>query len=88
MLALEKQPTGAIAWAWGINALFTAIGGLAAGVLSIFLGFRLTLLVAFVLYFFAFLLFSRLRLAAGVYTRTLVERDSLEHSVGHLITKF
>jgi predicted membrane-bound spermidine synthase len=88
MLALEKQPTGAIAWAWGINALFTAIGGLAAGVLSIFLGFRLTLLVAFVLYFFAFLLFSRLRLAAGAYTRTLVERDSLKHSVGHLITKF
>jgi hypothetical protein len=64
VLSLEKQPRGAIAWAWGTNALFTVIGGIGAGVLSIFIGFRLTLLVAIGIYMLAFLLFSKLRLAS------------------------
>jgi spermidine synthase len=66
ILSLEKQPRGAIAWAWAANSLFTVIGGIAAGVLSMFLGFRLTLLVAFGTYLLAFLLFSKLRSAVRV----------------------
>jgi hypothetical protein len=66
ILSLQKQPRGAIAWAWAANSLFTVIGGIAAGVLSLFLGFRLTLLVAFGIYLLAFLLFSKLRLAVRI----------------------
>ena len=63
ILSLDGQPTGSIAWAWGTNALFTVIGGVTAGVLSIFLGFTLTLWVALGIYLLAFALFARLRLS-------------------------
>lgn len=63
ILSLETQPSGSVAWAWGANALFTVIGGLAAGVLSIFLGFRMTLSVALGIYLVAFALFAQLRVA-------------------------
>jgi len=62
ILSLAGQPRGSIAWAWGTNALFTVIGGVTAGVLSIFLGFRQTLWVALGIYLLAFVLFTRLRL--------------------------
>jgi hypothetical protein len=61
ILAIEKQPSGAIAWAWGLNGLFTVIGGLASVLLSIFVGFTATLLFALSLYVLAFLTFSRMR---------------------------
>jgi len=61
ILAIEKQPRGAIAWAWGVNALFTVIGGLLSGVLSIFIGFKLTIVAALGLYGSAFYLFRRIR---------------------------
>ena len=61
ILALEKQPNGAVAWAWGLNGLFTVIGGLASVVLSIFVGFTATLLVALCIYVLAFLTFSAMR---------------------------
>jgi hypothetical protein len=61
ILSLDGQPTGSIAWAWGTNALFTVIGGVTAGVLSIFLGFKLTLWVALGIYLLAFALFARMR---------------------------
>jgi hypothetical protein len=61
ILGLQNQPKGAIAWAWGLNGLFTVIGGLASVVLSLFLGFKATLLVALGLYVLAFWLFARIR---------------------------
>jgi hypothetical protein len=61
ILALERQPRGAIAWAWGLNGLFTVIGGLLSVVLALALGFRATLFVALALYGVAFVSFSRLR---------------------------
>ena len=61
ILLLEKQPRGAIAWAWGLNGLFTVVGGLLSVVLSIVVGFRLTLILAFAIYAVAMAMFSRMR---------------------------
>ena len=49
-----------MAWAWGINGLFTVIGGLASVLLSIFLGFTVTELIALGIYAVTFLALSRL----------------------------
>ena len=65
ILALERQPRGAIAWAWGLNGLFTVLGGLASVLLALFLGFRETLLFALAAYAIAAAAYSRLRSAAG-----------------------
>jgi hypothetical protein len=64
ILAISRQPQGAIAWAWGMNGLFTVIGGIASVLLSIFYGFNLTLIAALLIYLTAFLLFRRMRQAA------------------------
>jgi spermidine synthase len=64
ILALELVGREAIAWAWGANAVWTVIGGVAAGLLSMLVGFRLTLLLALIIYLVAFAAFVRLRRAA------------------------
>ena len=61
ILTLQSQPKGSIAWAWGMNGLFTVIGGLFAIVSSVQWGFNITLLVACVLYALAFWVFLRMR---------------------------
>jgi spermidine synthase len=61
ILAIKTSPSGAIAWAWAMNAVFTVAGGLASVILSILLGFRSTLLFALLFYFIAFLAFTRIR---------------------------
>jgi hypothetical protein len=61
ILALERQPRGAIAWAWGANALFTVIGGVTAGLLGLLIGFRSSLLVALIIYSLAMALLGRVR---------------------------
>jgi predicted membrane-bound spermidine synthase len=58
---LENQPKGAIAWAWGMNGLFTVVGGLLSALLSIFIGFKITILIAIVFYIIAVIAFSRIR---------------------------
>lgn len=64
ILAIRKQPRGAIAWAWGINGLFTVIGGLLSVLLSIYIGFKATLLIVLAIYAIAFFLFSQIRYSA------------------------
>ena len=64
ILAIEKQPQGAIAWAWGMNGLFTVLGGLSSALLALLLGFRATLLIGLAAYAVAFAVFARLRSAA------------------------
>jgi predicted membrane-bound spermidine synthase len=66
ILALRHQPQGAIAWAWGLNGLFTILGGLASVMISIFLGFRLTLVVAAAIYIVAFWCFASIRETSAV----------------------
>lgn len=61
ILAIEKQPSGAIAWAWAMNGLFTVVGGILSVLLSIFYGFRITLIAALLIYVGAFFLFSKMK---------------------------
>ena len=58
ILALRAQPPGVIAWAWGTNGYFTVLGGVASGVLSLFVGFRWTFLFGLVLYLAAWLVIT------------------------------
>lgn len=61
ILTMRQQPKGSIAWAWGMNGLFSVIGGLFGIVSSIQWGFNITLLLACVFYALAFWVFSRIR---------------------------
>ena len=72
ILSLENLPRGAVAWAWGMNGLFTVIGGLAGVILSIIWGFQATLLIASFHYVVAFLGFAKIR-SVSLY------QDSVEH---------
>lgn len=66
ILAISRQPEGAIAWAWGMNGLFTVIGGIISVLVSLFIGFQMTLLVGALIYMIALLLFRRMR---SLYTQ-------------------
>lgn len=57
ILGLENKPRGAIAWAWGINGLFTVIGGFTSVIISLIFGFQASLTFALLLYLVAFALF-------------------------------
>jgi hypothetical protein len=48
----------AIAWAWGVNGVFTVIGGFLSVLLSIFFGFTVTLSIAIACYVLAFVVFK------------------------------
>jgi spermidine synthase len=61
VLAIRNEPRGAVAWAWGANGVFTVVGGVLTGLVSLWLGFRLTLLCALAVYGVAMLLFARLK---------------------------
>lgn len=61
ILAIKDKPKGAIPWAWGMNGLFTTMGGLAAALTSIFWGFNVALLIAFGIYVLAAVSMWRLR---------------------------
>jgi hypothetical protein len=61
VLALRTKPRGAIAWAWSMNGLFSTIGSVATVLLSLWLGFRVTVLVALGMYALAGLTFRSLR---------------------------
>lgn len=64
IMTIKNQPQGSIAWAWAMNGLFTVIGGLSSVLLSIYSGFRVTLIAAMLIYVVALLAYCRLRLAA------------------------
>ncbi len=61
VLALEHQPRGAIAWAWGMNGVFTVAGGLLSVLLSLAFGFTATIAFALALYGVALCLFRSMR---------------------------
>ncbi len=60
ILSVEGRSRGAVAWAWGMNGLFTVVGGLASVLLSIYFGFTVTELLAMGLYVAAFAALSRI----------------------------
>lgn len=60
VLCVERRSRAAVAWAWGMNGLFTVVGGLASVLLSIYLGFTITEVIALGIYGIALLALSRL----------------------------
>jgi spermidine synthase len=80
ILAIEHQPRGAIAWAWGMNGLFTVIGGLASVFSSLELGFDFTIVIALVLYACALAVYRKMR---DTVTRT---EAAAAQSRGPLVT--
>lgn len=65
VLAISNRPRGAIAWAWGMNGLFTVAGGLLSVIISIYLGFNAAIAFALALYAVAFAIFRSLRGTGG-----------------------
>jgi len=61
ILAIERQPRGAVAWAWGMNGICTVVGGLLSVLLSYEEGFDFTLLVALACYAGALAVFVKMR---------------------------
>ena len=61
ILSVERLSRAAVAWAWGMNGLFTVIGGLASILISLFLGFRVALFAGLFIYLIAGLLFLSMR---------------------------
>lgn len=61
ILAIEHQPRGAVAWAWGMNGLFTVIGGLASVLGGVEIGFDYTIIIALVLYGCALAVYRKMR---------------------------
>jgi hypothetical protein len=61
ILTIKDQPSGAVAWAWGMNGLFTVIGGILSVIISIYLGFSVTLLCGMSIYLLACLLYFNMR---------------------------
>lgn len=58
---IRNLDRSAVAWVWGINGLFTIIGGVSSVVLSIYFGFRFTLLLGTAIYILAFIMHWRMR---------------------------
>jgi len=63
ILWVERRPAGAVAWAWGLNGVFTVVGGVATAVLAMAFGFRITVIIALAIYGVAFSLFAAMRAA-------------------------
>jgi spermidine synthase len=61
ILAIAHQPRGAIAWAWGMNGLFTVVGGLASVIIGLELGFNFAVISALALYACALAVFKKMR---------------------------
>ena len=66
---MKHHSRAAVAWAWGMNGLFTVVGGLASVLLSIYLGFTATELIALGIYAVALLALTRLRARYAVTAR-------------------
>ena len=84
ILSLEKRPHGAVAWAWGMNGLFTVIGGLAGVILSITWGFQVTLLIASFQYVLAFLAFAKIR-SVPLYQESVEHLSSISNETANVI---
>jgi hypothetical protein len=74
ILVAERQSRAAVAWAWGLNGLFSVIGSLASALLGIAIGFQATLLIAVGLYVLASVAFASLRVTVVEAVATPVNR--------------
>lgn len=60
IMAIQNKPAGTVAWAWGLNGLFTVIGGVFCAIFAVYFGFQATLAVAVFAYLIAFLAYRKL----------------------------
>jgi hypothetical protein len=60
VMAVQYKPNGTIAWAWGLNGLFTVIGGVFCAIFAVYFGFLATLAVATFAYILAYLAYRNL----------------------------
>jgi hypothetical protein len=75
ILAIEHQPRGAVAWAWGMNGLFTVIGGLASVLGGLEIGFNFTIVIALALYGCALAVYRKMRDTVTTSTATAPSYD-------------
>jgi spermidine synthase len=61
ILAIANKPRPVVAWAWGMNGLFTVVGGFLSMLISMALGFNVAIAFALTLYALAFAVFKRLQ---------------------------
>ena len=81
ILKLSGQHPGLIAWAWGMNGLFTLVGGFAGMLVSMAVGFTATVFLALGLYLCACALFGRLHgLPAAGRSAQLTEASAARRS--------
>jgi hypothetical protein len=77
ILAIANKPREVVAWAWGMNGLFTVAGGFLSMLISMAFGFNVAITFALALYAVAFAVFNRLQRAevtviAPIPSRALV----------------
>jgi spermidine synthase/MFS family permease len=77
ILELKTKPAGAVAWAWSMNGLFATIGGVAAVLLALWLGFRDAMLVAIAMYGLAWITFAAVRRGNRTHEVRVMERAPL-----------
>ena len=61
ILAIANKPRPVVAWAWGMNGLFTVVGGFLSMLISMAYGFNVAITFALGLYAVAFAVFKRLQ---------------------------
>ncbi len=76
ILALEHRARGAIAWAWGMNGVFTVVGGLLSVLMSLAYGFSATIAFALVLYAIALCLYRPMRDVVTGHSRPTIATSS------------
>jgi hypothetical protein len=82
ILAIANHPRGAIAWAWGMNGLFTVAGGFISILISMGYGFDFAVGVALALYAIAFAVFRRLHRAESAAAVQDVPTTVMTPSIG------
>lgn len=60
VMAVQYKPNGTVAWAWGLNGLFTVIGGVFCAIFAVYFGFKATLAVAVAAYVLAYFAYRNL----------------------------
>jgi len=80
--ALEVRAPQLIPWAWGINGFMTVVGSLAATVVSMKVGFDITLLLAAGIYLMAMLAFQAIAPGAARDTGAAVNENPVIQPVG------
>ena len=74
ILAVQYKPMGTVAWAWAFNGLFTVVGGVFCAIISVYFGFRVTMLVAVGAYTVAYFVYR------GLYSSYLGDKASIEQN--------